>query len=615
MADIVLLPHQIDHFQNIADCFRHNLFALDTSKMGCGKTYVSSKVLTYYGFKHCIVVCPSIDVWEEVRDTYQLPIDYIITYHTLRSRKGSQPTHGLLSRFESKEEGPMFTPTELYRTLIKEGCLLIFDESHLIKNDSDQFKAARALSRAITLPTDEIVSRVLFLSATPFDKTEQPTRLLQCAGVISQNKLYSYDIPTRRYEITGLKELITFCKIKNAMKTQILATNTSYNKETIPILAYELYKQIIQESISFCMPIPQMQVELDCKNGYYKMTQIEEDNYIAAISRLNSAVKGVNNEVKINKDNLGAVTLALIDKEYAKCGTYIRNAIWTLENIPNSKVVISVNFNRTINTLMLNLAKYKPLLYNGQLSAKKRTKVKGLFQQVDLEHRLLITNINVSSLSVSFDDRDGNFPRYAFGEAGYKIMNDHQWTHRFYRISTRSVPHVRFVYGNVVNKTTGEDCGLLEGSIISSIQRKSQVMKDTLKVQVEEGVKFPSDYEKEIIKEILVLNIFVAMPLDEKTLMKEVADEIHNLLVIEDDNTDPNQANNNIVPLPPLKKTTHVPQPQVQENEECVICRTNKRQYIILPCCHYCLCTTCSQIPINDCPLCREKINKINKVY
>jgi len=557
MSELILLPHQVNQFTNIANCFIHNLFALDTSKMGCGKTYVSCKVLIHYKFKHCIVVCPSVDVWEEVRDTYKLPITHIITYNTLRGRKGSQPSHGLLSRLDTREE-PIFTSSELFTTIISEGCLLIFDESHLIKNDSDQFKAARALAREITLPKTIITSRCLFLSATPFDKEEQPTRLLQCAGVISKDKLYYYDKATRRYEITGLKELINFCKLKNPIKTQILVNNTSFNKETIPILAYELFREIIQETVSFCMPIPAMQVELDCKNGYYAMTKIEEDNYIAAISRLNKAVRGVKGtEIKINKDNLGAVTLALRDKEYAKCGIYVRNAIYYLETVPNCKVIISVNFNRTIDTLMLNLANYNPLLYSGQILAKKRTGIKALFQQANLEHRLLITNINVSSLSVSFDDRDGNFPRYAFGEAGYKIMNDHQWTHRFYRISTLSVPHIRFVYGNVLNKETGEDCGVLENSIISSIQRKSKVMKETLKIQVEEGVKFPSDYEIEIFKELLVTNIIIQYQKDDRELMADLITEIRELVEIEDNTIiaqEPNQNNNNIR-LPAINKT------------------------------------------------------------
>lgn len=614
MTDIELLPHQVEHFNRIAECFQYNIFVLDTSKMGCGKTYVSSKLLQHYGFSSCIVVCPTIDVWEEVRDTYQLPIKHIITYNTLRSRKDSQPSHGLLSRQETKD-GPVFTPTQLFQEMIVQGTLLIFDESHLIKNASDQFKAARSLSRAITLPSTETSSRVLFLSASPFDKEEQPTRLLQCAGVISKDKLYTYDISERRYEITGLKELISFCKIKNPELTKILVTNISFNKENIPILAYELYKQVIQETVSFCMPVPKMLVELDCKNGYYKMTKLEEDNYIKAIARLNAAVtsEGNKEEIKIGKDNLGAVTLALRDKEYAKCGTYIRQAIWTLENVPNSKVVISVNFNRTIDALMLNLNKYKPLLYNGKISAKKRSDVKNLFQQANLNHRLLITNINVSSLSVSFDDRDGNFPRYAFGEAGYRIMNDHQWTHRFYRISTKSVPHVRFVYGNVINPITGEDCGVLENSIISSIQRKSKVMKDTLKTQVEEGVLFPSDYEKEIIKEILVPDIFVAIPLEEKELMQEVANEIYELLIDDDDTEIEEKPKAN---LPLLTKTIPIPIPQAQTPEqECVYCRTNKKEYIITPCNHLCLCVTCSKVPMDVCPICRTKIDKISKVY
>ena len=146
-----------------------------------------------------------------------------------------------------------------------------------------------------------------------------------------------------------------------------------------------------------------------------------------------------------------------------------------------------------------------------------------MFQEANLKHRLLITNINVSSLSISFDDVHGGFPRYAFGEAGFAITGNHQWTHRFYRVSTRSTPVVRFVYGNVVDSITKEDCGVLETSILTAIANKSAVMKETLKVQVEGGVEFPSDYERHIEKDLKYANLIIEIPQSKTQQNQEAA--------------------------------------------------------------------------------------------
>jgi hypothetical protein len=289
---IIPEQHQIQHINNILTALTHNLFSIDYSKMGSGKTYTSGYILQYYGFKHCIVVCPSSGVWEDIKQEHKLPIDYILSYDSLRSKKGCQPKHGLLSRVDTKD-GAFFYPTQLLKNIVAESCLIILDESHLTKNDSDQFKAARVLCRTVTIPEGDCISRVLFLSATPFDKQEQPTRLLQCAGVISQDKLYFYDKPSFQYELTGIKELIKYCKIKNPEKTlEIVETiEGSLNKENIPVLAYKLYISIIQNCVSFCMPPPIIDVDLDCCNGFYAMLPDESDYYKKSISALNRALR------------------------------------------------------------------------------------------------------------------------------------------------------------------------------------------------------------------------------------------------------------------------------------------------------------------------------------
>ncbi|XP_035725696.1 mitochondrial E3 ubiquitin protein ligase 1-like [Vespa mandarinia] len=46
----------------------------------------------------------------------------------------------------------------------------------------------------------------------------------------------------------------------------------------------------------------------------------------------------------------------------------------------------------------------------------------------------------------------------------------------------------------------------------------------------------------------------------------------------------------------------------LREDQLCVVCRTNPREIILLPCGHVCLCEDCADGIINQCPICREKI-------
>ena len=47
----------------------------------------------------------------------------------------------------------------------------------------------------------------------------------------------------------------------------------------------------------------------------------------------------------------------------------------------------------------------------------------------------------------------------------------------------------------------------------------------------------------------------------------------------------------------------------------CVICVERKRQYLLRPCNHYCVCNTCKSILQNRCPLCRKLIQNYEKIY
>ena len=53
----------------------------------------------------------------------------------------------------------------------------------------------------------------------------------------------------------------------------------------------------------------------------------------------------------------------------------------------------------------------------------------------------------------------------------------------------------------------------------------------------------------------------------------------------------------------------------LREQELCVVCRTNPREIILLPCGHVCLCEDCADDINNDCPICRALIVEKRAAY
>ncbi|XP_011875936.1 PREDICTED: mitochondrial ubiquitin ligase activator of NFKB 1 [Vollenhovia emeryi] len=53
----------------------------------------------------------------------------------------------------------------------------------------------------------------------------------------------------------------------------------------------------------------------------------------------------------------------------------------------------------------------------------------------------------------------------------------------------------------------------------------------------------------------------------------------------------------------------------LREDQICVVCRTNAREIILLPCGHVCICEDCSVSINNNCPICRTQITHRSAAY
>lgn len=63
------------------------------------------------------------------------------------------------------------------------------------------------------------------------------------------------------------------------------------------------------------------------------------------------------------------------------------------------------------------------------------------------------------------------------------------------------------------------------------------------------------------------------------------------------------------------ERRQRVREKDLREDQLCVVCRTNPREIILLPCGHVCLCEDCSDGIQSDCPVCRGPIEQKNAAY
>ena len=124
------------------------------------------------------------------------------------------------------------------------------------------------------------------------------------------------------------------------------------------------------------------------------------------------------------------------------------------------------------------------LVLDGRVAKEARARVIDMFQQPDLERRLLIGNMHVCSTGIDLDDKHGAFPRLCIASPNYSTITIHQLGHRFLRLDTKGSSEVRMFYIREAR----------ELPVLTALAKKGGVMKDTTEEQVKGGVLFPCDY-------------------------------------------------------------------------------------------------------------------------
>lgn len=469
---INLFNYQNQHYNNLKNILKYKPFFIDLSELGSGKTFTTCKYLQEHKFDCIFIVCPPSlrDKWQEVTDKYGIKCN-IINYTEIAGLKGKQPKHGLLHRDDftvqkkSKYGGIInceistYKPSKLLEDIkTKHNIIAIFDEIQYIKQDySNITQATRTFIRYITDNSTSQKNKLILISGTPFDKDTQFITFFRNLGIQQSNELFLYDMSSRTNEPIGYHEIL--CYISNHIddnddKFQILID--AYNRGSLS--KYTCIPFIKNIFINILLPIfsSKMMIkndtdlisEIDVKNinTFYKFNN--EDQIIIE----NGLKKCIDIISNIHDRNIIAKKRILIFKalqiiESSKINTLINEAIDTLDNIQNSKVILCVNYTQSIFELKEKLIKYNPIILDGKTTPSKRTKFIKLFQENNNNYRLIIGNTNIFCCGIDLDDKFGDFPRYVFVSPNFSTINLFQLSYRFIRsLDTKSSTIIRYIY-------------------------------------------------------------------------------------------------------------------------------------------------------------------------
>jgi len=295
IENITLTDEQVPHVQKLLCILQKNHVAFDMSIMGAGKTYTTTELSRLAGFKNVVVICPAtVEAKWKNMTKFGLNLFKVISYQSLRSRKGCKPSHGLLKRIDNDDEETIFTPTETLQKIVTEGTLFVFDEAQNIKNKNDQWFACKTISTYLLKYGPN--SRFILLSGTPIDKEEHAINLMNMMGFIRAGRLYTYNKEERNLKLQGAQELIDYCKYVNPEKTTEFLRNNRISEFNVKHICYQLFQQIIKTSITSSMSVPKSTYGIDCKNGYFNIKD-EEGKELNSIRFLEEKLSKLKREI------------------------------------------------------------------------------------------------------------------------------------------------------------------------------------------------------------------------------------------------------------------------------------------------------------------------------
>lgn len=518
MIDIVLDDDQLKNVERINSILNVHSTCYDTSKSGSGKTRMCCSVCKTKNVKRIIVVCNNnlqINLWEKHRDLYNLPFVNILTYDNLRGSKNlviwngrETVPHYLLYKINDE-----YYPTEIFINWVYEGLALVGDEFHSIKNKSGKRSAFKALSSFITWfnmnHNVPIKSFTYFISMTPFDKEEHCINSALTCGIIPYEPLFD-EVSKKPY---GLSFLYNYCKNIDPVNTQKIWGMYDVTEKNCEEITYKLIVGVFLRHVS-SFTRNSNRGYLSKQSIYYAYFNVPEEAHRLmkiALSMINSNKCKYDDIENLLFDTYGYQDELTNNNTYQQLDydsrnfSYITNGVGKtlrerngiipgiitihsiktyfiilgfiteiFNQIPNSKVVVFLNYKESINIIMRFLAPYNPVKITGdaECTEEKRISIMNKFNEPNLESRLLIIISQIGSDSIELDDKHGSFPRVGLAFPDFYYSKYFQCPGRFHRRNTMSNSLFFFCLFNSSEYS--------EESVENSILEKSKVMEETL---------------------------------------------------------------------------------------------------------------------------------------
>lgn len=514
--------------ESLSRILNSHFACFNVSSTGTGKTFITAALAINAGMP-LLVICPAktVVIWRMLERNYDIKIVDVISYISLASINGLGAEdapgsvisrvlrHGYLERTDSRgmsgAETVTFKATEKLNNLVASGVFIVMDEAHYLKNMSTYYKACLVVKKAVFVKNGR--SRLIFLSATPFDKVKSVVNFLTLLGVISSDELSVK--ANGVYRATGIMELyqksfnLNFDLAQQIYNQTTGGFVTSKNEEE---LAFQLMTQIIVP-VYFRGITNQLPFTIDAKNLFVRLDpeisrvisdNIREIGIILGRTASSSQRKKAPDEeeeernVRLDVNGWQQIIKFLIEIERLMQPTFAALVRRDLQTIPNCKVIVCVNYSNVpgnaIDFLTEELAEYKPLVISGKVPMARRQIIVDAFND-DIEpiggvRRLLICTTKTGSESINLHDTKGNAPRRMYLSPTYALLDLHQARGRIYRVGLKSEAYVRIVYAADEGKFA---------RLLDAIAAKSKVLEQVFRSLKLEDVVFPGSYETDII--------------------------------------------------------------------------------------------------------------------
>lgn len=505
--EIVLKQHQIDHFSRIISILNTHDYYMDFSRMGTGKTFVTSKISEVCNLP-LFVVCPvsTMNVWQQMKE-YGVNIVFMISYQSLRGTDKYPPKHPYLTReteIKIDKNGAeikkaIFSATDEFIKLVNQGILLIFDEGQSIKNQSDQTKAARALSSVIRAP-----SKCGFISGSPYDKEEHSENVLRLLSILHQKRLVWSNPSTGQSVPKGIIDVMMYCKSLDNEKTMSIVKDYTETLDNISMstlkarsLCHHLFIDVIKDHLSSEMMPEESPFKLHMEEAYICISDEEIEDLQTAIQDLAQATRFNGRDVDTKGIQWGAVTNSLQSIDIAMVPPITRfvKTILNEKSTDNklNKVIISVTYIEAIDRLMESLREYNPLFIDGSVKADERNSRVNLFNS-DPKHRVFISTIRTGGISISLHDTVGDFPRHMVVIPTYSIIDIYQALGRIHRTGLQSDASFYMIYGTNAESKYRKQGEIKVTPILNALSRKKDILKGLITKQ-SSVYKLPGEFD------------------------------------------------------------------------------------------------------------------------